>query len=605
MSAREVADALRANDPEVLSANMPLRFEDQVALDDGLRHFISVKFPLHDDGGRPYAVCSVVTDITERDRAQKALERAYQEIKQSEEDLRRITDLIPHTITVLSPDGRVIYANRGALEYTGLSLEEVRAGDFRSRVFHPDDVQRLREERDKALAGAAPFENEQRALGKDGKYRWFLIRYNPLLDETGKVIHWYAAGTDIDERKRVEAEREELLVREQAAREAAEAANRSKDEFLTVISHELRTPLHPILGYARLLRHGPTDARKVEQAAEIIERNGKAQSLLIDELLDTASIISGELRLDVKPVDLVSVIEETVQTICPAAAAKGISLQTDFASEVGQITGDRFRLQEVVWNLLSNAVKFTPEGGRVEVRLERIDPCVCITVSDTGNGISPDFLPCIFDRFRQADMSSVRKYGGLGLGLALVKYLVELHGGTIEASSLGEGQGATFKVLLPVRAVSAPLGEAKGAPVPVSGFEETTLLAGVRALVVDDEADARELVKATLAQYGASVVAATSAAEAYKLITEAPAQEPPDVIVADLGMPDEDGFSLLRRVREWEHERGLHTPAVALTAYGRVEDRVNVLMAGFQTHIAKPAEPAELVTVIASLVKYP
>lgn len=237
------------------------------------------------------------------------------------------------------------------------------------------------------------------------------------------------------------------------------------------------------------------------------------------------------------------------------------------------------------------------------MRLGRIDPRVCIIVSDTGKGISPDFLPYIFDRFRQADTSSVRRYGGLGLGLGLVKYLVELHGGTIEATSPGEGHGATFKVLLPVRAVSAPLGEAEGAPVAVSGFEEMTLLAGVRALVVDDETDARELVQSALAQYGANVVAASSAAEAYELITAAPAREPPNVIVADLGMPDEDGFSLLRRVREWERERGLYTPAVALTSYGRVEDRVSALRAGFQTHIAKPVEPAELAAVIASLVK--
>jgi CheY-like chemotaxis protein len=257
----------------------------------------------------------------------------------------------------------------------------------------------------------------------------------------------------------------------------------------------------------------------------------------------------------------------------------------------------------VIWHLLSNAVKFTSAGGHVEVRLERIDPRVCIIVSDTGKGISPDFLPYIFERFRQADMSSVRKYGGLGLGLALVKYLVELHGGTIEATSPGEGLGATFKVFLPVRAVSAPLGEAERAPVVASGFEETTLLAGVRALVVDDETDARELVKSTLAQHGAHVVTANSAAEAYELITETPSPESPNVIVADLRMPDEDGFSLLRRVREWERERGLYTPAVALTAYGRVEDRVSALTVGFQTHVAKPAEPAELVAVIANLVK--
>jgi signal transduction histidine kinase/ActR/RegA family two-component response regulator len=389
---------------------------------------------------------------------------------------------------------------------------------------------------------------------------------------------------------------------ERHARRQAEEANRMKDEFLSLVSHELRSPLNAILGYAAMLRRGGLDAQKAKQAADVIERSGKAQAQLIDDLLDTARVISGKLRLFVGPVDLVSVIDESVQTIRPAAEAKVVSLQTDLPPEIGQITGDPARLQQVIWNLLSNAVKFTPQGGRVEVRLERVDPHICITVSDTGKGISPDFLPYVFDRFRQADVSSARRYGGLGLGLALVKYLVELHGGTIEAVSAGEGQGATFKVTLPVRAVATPLGEAGGARVAVKSSEE---LAGVRALVVDDEDDARELLKSALRQYGADVVAVSSAAEAYELITTAPTGERPDVMVTDIGMPGEDGYSLMRRVREWERERDFYTPAVALTAYGRTEDRMRALKAGFQTHIAKPVDPAELVLVIMSLIRRP
>jgi CheY-like chemotaxis protein len=326
---------------------------------------------------------------------------------------------------------------------------------------------------------------------------------------------------------------------------------------------------------------------------------------LIDDLLDTARIISGKLKLYVGPVDLAVVIHEAVQTIYPAANAKGISLQANFPSEIGQITGDPVRLQQVVWNLLSNAVKFTPMGGRVEVRLERVDPNIRITVSDTGKGISPEFLPYVFDRFRQADASSARRYGGLGLGLALVKYLVELHGGTIEAASAGEGQGTTFKVTLPVRAVTALPGEAAGSPVAAPSPEEAAMLAGVRVLVVDDESEARELIKLALAQYGADVITAGSAAEAYALITAAQERMRLEVIVTDLSMPDEDGYSLLRRVREWEQQRGLYVPAVALTAYGRIEDRVRALRAGFQTHVAKPVEPAELAVVIKSLVRRP
>jgi CheY-like chemotaxis protein len=257
-------------------------------------------------------------------------------------------------------------------------------------------------------------------------------------------------------------------------------------------------------------------------------------------------------------------------------------------------------LQQVVWNLLSNAVKFTPQGGRVEVRLERIDPIICITVSDTGAGISPDFLPRVFDRFRQSDPSSPKRHGGLGLGLALVKYLVELHGGTIEAASGGEGQGATFKVALPVCAVTTPLDEAGVAPVPVKISSE---LAGVRALVVDDEDNARELIERALTQYGADVIAVSSAEEAYALITATPPQGRLDVMVTDIGMPGEDGYSLMRRVREWERARGAHIPAVALTAYGQVEDRVRALNAGFQMHLAKPVEPVELAAMIRSLIR--
>jgi PAS domain S-box-containing protein len=388
---------------------------------------------------------------------------------------------------------------------------------------------------------------------------------------------------------------------EKQARRQAEESNRMKDEFLALVSHELRSPLNAMVGYARLLRFGKLDAQKVKNAVDVIERGGKVQAQLIDDLLDTARIISGKLRLDIGPVDLVAVIEGAVQTIYSAAAAKRITIHTDLNPKVGRITGDPERLQQLVWNLLSNAVKFTPPGGRVETRLERVDPHICITVSDTGKGICPEFLPYVFDRFRQADASSSRRYGGLGLGLALVKYLVELHGGTIEAFSEGEGKGATFKALLPVPAVARLPREPESVPVVPAGPEKA--LAGVRALVVDDEDDARELLKTVIGHYGADVVAAHSAAEAFELITGTPPQNKPDVMVTDLGMPDEDGYSLLRRVREWEHEHGRYTPAVALTAYGRSEDRKRALLAGFQMHVAKPVEPDELALVVASLVK--
>src|SRR5215831_3745942 len=443
------------------------------------------------------------------------------------------------------------------------------------------------------IASETPHQFEERVVTVDGPRDFVAVRF-PLRDESGRVYATCGIAIDITARKQAEAEREELLAQERALREEAEKLARAKDEFLALVSHELRSPLNAILGNVGLLRQSGLDAHMV-RAAEVIEHSGKAQLQLIEDLLDTARIISGKLRLELGPVDLDSVIEQAVQTILPAADAKRISIETDLPSEIGQITGDPTRLQQVVWNLLSNAVKFTPQGGRVDAH-------ICINVSDTGKGISPDFLPYVFDRFRQADASSARRHGGLGLGLALVKYLVELHGGTIEAASAGEGRGATFKVTLPVRAVATPLGEAGGAPVPVKSSGE---LAGLRALVVDDEDDARELIETALTQCGADVVAVSSAAEAYTLITATPPQWRPDVMVTDIGMPGEDGYSLMRRVREWERGRGAHIPAVALTAYGRVEDRVRALSAGFQMHVAKPVEPAELAVVITSLIRRP
>jgi PAS domain S-box-containing protein len=760
--AKEIADAVRANDQEVIAADTPIQFEEQVAFADGPHDFIAVKFPLRDEGGRPYAVCGIATDITERKRAETAL-------RESESRLRQHMDAMPQMVYTSPADGMTDYVNGRWQEYTGLSWERCLGTGWVERL-HPDDRERVWRRWVESVKAGQPFETEYRLRRKDGQYRWHLSRAIPIRDGRRQIVKWIGTSTDIHDRKEAEAEREELLARERAARaetehaaesirrlqavtdsalvrltlddllremlarireliaadsaaillvtedgqslsvratigfedaatglrvpfgkgvagsiaasraplvvedlsavevinpvlrrnarslvgaplvvegrfigvihadtarprrftegdvrllqlaadrvalaieqarlyeverqarRQAEEANRMKDEFLTLVSHELRSPLNAMLGYAVLLRYGGLDAQKVKQAADIIERSGRAQAQLIDDLLDTARIISGKLRLELGPVDLVSVIEQAVQTIHPAADAKGISIETDLPSEIGQITGDPARLQQVVWNLLSNAVKFTPQGGRVEARLERADPYICITVSDTGKGISPDFLPYVFARFLQADASSAKRHGGLGLGLALVKYLVELHGGTIEVASAGEGQGATFKVTLPVRAVATPLGEAGVSPVTVKSSGE---LAGVRALVVDDADDARELIGTALTQCGADVVAVSSAAEAYALITATPPQWRPDVIVSDIEMPVEDGYSLIRRVRESERARGAHIPAVALTAYGRAEDRARALRAGFQTHVAKPVDPDELTAVIMSLV---
>jgi PAS domain S-box-containing protein len=528
--------------------------------------------------------------------------RVEDELRRGEAEIRSLFDLSAIGMAHVSSEGRYLRVNRKYCQMLGYSEQELLHLTIYD-VTHPDDRDASVAKVNSSFTGEPEeYSIEKRYVRKDGAIIWALVNWTIVRDAKGHPLHSVANIQDITARKQAEVEREELLLRERAARETAEAATRSKDEFLAVVSHELRSPLNAILGYTALLRYGALDAQGVKHAVDVIERSGKAQGRLIDDLLDTARIISGKLRLAVGPVDPVAVIEEAVQTIHPAAEAKGISLQANLPLKIGQITGDPARLQQIVWNLLSNAIKFTPQGGRVEARLERVDPHIRITVSDTGKGISPDFLPYVFDRFRQSDTTSSRRHGGLGLGLALAKYLVELHGGTIEAASAGEGQGAIFKVTLPVRAVATPIGEAEDAPVAGKRSRE---LAGVRALVVDDADDARELLKSALEHYSAEVIAVSSAAEAYTLITAPPPQERPDVMVIDIGMPDEDGYSLIRRVREWELARGAYTPAVALTAYGRVEDRMRAIKAGFQMHVAKPADPDELAIVITSLVRRP
>jgi signal transduction histidine kinase len=404
----------------------------------------------------------------------------------------------------------------------------------------------------------------------------------------------------ISERRRVEDERDQLLVREQEARAQAENANRLKDEFLATLSHELRTPLTSILGWAGLLRMGKFDEATCAQALDTIERNARTQAQLIDELLDVSRIISGKLTFDTKTVNLASVVESAINVVRPAAQAKRIDIVYDCASQPGPVSGDPARLQQVVWNLLFNAVKFTPEGGRVEVRLEREGSRARVTVSDTGKGIDADFLPHVFDRFRQADSSSTRQHGGLGLGLAIVRHLVEFHGGTVSAESDGEGRGATFTVTLPLLAVRLEPDhfeslEQHGKYRLVSAGVPS--LGGLRVLVVDDEADARNMISAVLAQSGAEVRTCASTREAL----DALAEWRPDVLMSDIGMPQEDGFALIEQVRALHKDGGGLIPAAALTAYAREEDRQRILAAGFQQHVAKPIGSSELVMAVAHL----
>ncbi|MFN2531295.1 MAG: PAS domain S-box protein [Pyrinomonadaceae bacterium] len=383
----------------------------------------------------------------------------------------------------------------------------------------------------------------------------------------------------------------------------AEESSQLKEEFLATISHELRTPLNAILGWTRMLRARQIGDEFSAKALDTIERNARAQAQLIEDLLDVSRIVTGKLRMDVRPTDPNSFVEAAIEALKPAAEAKGLRLRKVLDGAVLSVQGDPVRLQQVVWNLLSNAIKFTPRGGSVQVRLERVNSHLEIVVADTGQGIAPEFLPYVFDRFRQADQTTTRQHGGMGLGLAIVRHLVELHGGFVQAISPGPGAGSIFTVCLPVLAIYQPglyIDRVHpGARELLSTPEYGDRLDGIRILVVDDEPDTRELLKTELESVGAKVILAGSAAEAFTNVTH----EVPDVLISDIGMPVEDGYSLIRKLRNLPAERGGDLKAIALTAYARVEDRLQALRAGYQMHVPKPVDLAELVTVIASLVK--
>ena len=484
----------------------------------------------------------------------------------------------------------------------GLPPEAECSYDALLKQIHADDRERVRGSIERALREREVYREEYRIVWPDGSLHWILASGRGYYDQEGNPYSMVGVTRDITERKHAEEEREQLLTSERASRVEAEAASRLKDEFLATVSHELRTPLTAVLGWTHLLRGGRLDEAASAHALETVERNANSQNQLIDDLLDVSRIITGKLRLEVRSLAPASFIEAAVEAVLPAAEAKGIRLETELDAEAGSISGDPARLQQIVWNLLSNAIKFTPSGGRVCVRLMRVDSHIEICVSDTGNGISAEFLPYVFDRFRQADGSTRRQYGGLGLGLAIVRHLVELHGGTVMAESSGEGLGATFRVKLPLVPVYTGTAERmeRGQTAARNAehfIEYPEKLDGLKVLVVDDEADTLELISVLLGQCGAEVTTARSSAEALSLVEGLR----PDAIVSDIGMPGEDGFEFIRKLREQPAERGGRIPAVALTAYARAEDRVRVLRSGYQMHVVKPVELAELVAIVAHI----
>ncbi|PSB20371.1 PAS domain S-box protein [Phormidesmis priestleyi ULC007] len=539
-----------------------------------------------DQQGTVVRIVGFTTDISSRKQTEAAL-------SESEARYRVLAEAIPQFVWITTSEGRNEYVNRQFCDYTGLSLEQLLNLDWLT-IIHPDDRDRTRDRWLSSVKSGDFYEIEYRFRRADGEFRWFLGQGIPLKNEQGQVIKWFGTCTDIDSQKQIESERMQLLQHAQVAREAAERANCIKDEFLAVLSHELRTPLNPILGWSKILLNKSPDADTLHRGLQIIERNAQLQTQLIEDLLDVSRILRGKLVLEKVPVNLKRVIEAAIETVHLAAIAKNIQIQPHFKVADLYVRGDVGRLQQIVWNLLSNAVKFTPEGGRVEVHLSQRDSQVEIQTIDTGSGISAEFLPNVFERFRQADSTTTRRFGGLGLGLAIVRQLVELHGGTIRADSAGEGQGATFTVRLPRLMIdSTQLNERD------RESSLTASLAGLRILVVDDDADSREFVAFVLEQEQADVIALSSAIDALKTLEHTPA----DLLLSDVGMPDIDGYQLMQQIRAKPPAQGGQIPAIALTAYAGDYDQKRALTAGFQQHISKPIDPEILVQAIMDLIR--
>jgi PAS domain S-box-containing protein len=576
---------------EQVLTGQQVTFESQLTYQDGSLRYVSATYvPRFDSDGAVEGFVALVNDISDRKQAEAIL-------RQSEDRLRMAIESAQLGTWDWNLNTNELTWDAGCKAMFGLPPEAESSVEVFFKGLHPDDHERLEQVVQWSLDPASNgiYDVEYRTIGiEDRVERWVRAKGQTYFDPTGQPQRFIGTVLDITEQKRVEIEREQLLAREQAAREQAEAANRIKDEFLAVVSHELRSPLNPILGWAKLLRSRQLDEQKTQHALEVIERNTQMQAQLINDLLDVSRILRGKLSLNITSVDLASTIEAALETVRLAAEAKSIQIHTLIDSKAGHVSGDSDRLQQVIWNLLSNAVKFTAQGGQVEVRLERYSPSHAqITITDTGKGIDPNFLPHVFDRFRQEDAATTRQFGGLGLGLALVRYLVELHGGTVEANSLGEGQGATFTVQLPLTSPQLAIAQ------EIEPFQPPLDLNAIRVLVVDDDASTREFISFLLELHQANVMAASTANEAIALLT----QFNPDIILSDIGMPEVDGYMLMQQIRALSPEQGGQIPAIALTAYAGEINYQRAIAAGFQKHISKPVEPDILIKAIVSLVE--
>jgi PAS domain S-box-containing protein len=533
--------------------------------------------PLRTASGEIIGASKIARDITEQRRLDRDA-RWLASIVESSDDAIISKDL----------DGVVTSWNRGAQRMFGYTPDEMIGRSI--RVLIPVDLHSEEDEVIARIRRGQPVEHyETVRKRKDGSLFPISLTVSPLRDAKGVVIGASKIARDISDQKQAENERQRLL-------RLAQEASQLKDEFLATLSHELRTPLNAILGYTRMMRSGLLSPEKHDKALETVVRNATSLTQIVEDVLDVSRIISGKIRLNIQAVELPEIVREALDTVRPAAEAKRLQIETTIDADATTVSGDPERLQQILWNLLSNAVKFTKSGGRIEVRLTRVDSHVELTVHDTGIGIAREFLPHVFERFRQADASVSREYGGLGLGLAITRHLVELQGGRISASSEGPGHGSTFRLELPIRAVARPASPPLQ-PAPRSARIAVPDLTGVRILAVDDEPDALALIGEILEATQATVESASSGQQAIDCIE----RETPDVLIADLGMPRMSGFDLIALVRRSPRQEIRDLPAAALTAYARSEDRSKALQAGFQMHLTKPIDPGDLMNAMASL----
>ncbi len=564
---------------------------------DGTRFWANVVITaLRDESGNLRGFAKVTRDLSARYAVDEAL-------RKSEERFRLLVEAVgDYAIYMLDRAGCVTTWNLGAERMKGYLSAEVVGRHF--SIFFPDEARQagIPEHELEVAAKEGRFEDEGWRLRKDGTRFWANVVVTALRAPSGELVGYAKVTRDLTARRTAE-ETERNLMHAQAAREAAEGvakkaeeANRIKDEFLATVSHELRTPLNAILGWARILRQRQLEPT-VAKGVEVIDRNAEAQVKLIEDILDVSRIVTGKLRVETRPTDLLTIAQEAIEVIRPSASAKQIAVHLDAAQDKLIVAGDPERLRQVAWNLLSNAVKFTDPRGTITIRVEKDASMVTLSVTDTGRGIARDFLPYVFDRFQQADASTTRRFGGLGLGLALVRHIIELHGGTVHAESAGPGQGATFTITIPVHAI-ASADEAKSAA--AASGTKPPVLSDLRVLIVDDDPDARELLTAVLQGAGAITETAANAEEAMEKMR----RFRPQVLVSDIGMPEEDGYSLMRRLRDLDPTDGGRIPSVALTAYTRGEDRSKSLAAGFTTHMGKPVIPEELVATVANLAPF-